>query len=102
MTKQTKRILKKLFKQHCVDLPASLMDGLHRVYDRDGGWYEFGFYDSEDYSDDEIKELLWEELGRCYVWTPYDCTGQAFTYWIHFHRCPNGFISVIHRIVIDC
>lgn len=102
MDKTVKRILKKLNKQKPAAPMLSLMDDLHVHYDDNyESWYEYGFYDPEDYSDDELDDLLRQELGREYIWTPYDCTGQAFTSWIHWHRCPNGMISVVHRVCLD-
>lgn len=101
--KRAKHILRRIYNQGMPQPPMSLQDDLHILYDEDGeGWKEYGFFElEEDYTDKEIDELLWEEIGRQYCWTPYDCTGQAFTYWIHWHRCPNGMISVVHRVCLD-
>lgn len=103
MDRMVKKMLKQLAKQRPASPILSLQDDLHVLYDKDNqGWKEYGFYElEEDYTDKEIDELLWEEIGREYTWTPYDCTGQAFTCWIHWHRCPNGMISVVHRVCLD-
>lgn len=100
--KLAKKILRKIYNQGVPQAPTSLCDDLRIRYDEDGeGWKEYGFFDPEDYSDEEINERLYETIGRPYQWREYDCTGQAFTYWIHWHRCPNGMISVVHRVCLD-
>lgn len=82
------------------DIP-SLQDDWHRIYNEQGdSWQEFGFFEPGDMTDEEIDE--WVEGMREYVHSPYDCSGEVFTLWLHWYRNPCGWISVIHGKGIDC
>lgn len=85
--------------------PVSLQDDWHCISRKDecDGWFEYGlFNDQPELSLEELHKLAYESFGRPYKPTYYDCTGQVFTQYISVHRNPCGFVSVIHRLAIDC
>lgn len=100
-------ILKKTYKATHGRKPStpisSLSNGDARIhYDPDDyeSWVEYGFIvNSEDWTDEDIREWVDEEWMR--VTSPYDCSGQTFTYGIHWHRNPCGLISYQHHKSID-
>ena len=62
---------------------------------------EYGFIpDSEDWTEEDIKQ--WKEDVRMRIWSPYDCSGEIFTYWINCHKNPNGLWSYVHHKAMDC
>lgn len=62
---------------------------------------EYGFIpDSEDWTEEDIKQ--WKEDVRMRVRSPYDCSGETFTYWIDCHKNPNGLWSYVHHKAVDC
>lgn len=102
MDKKTRKLLKKLYKLPQPVPPKSLSEEMHTFSDRDDGWYEFGIYeDDPTLTNKEIHDILYSEIGRKYYNSQYDCTGQAFTGYIHFRRY-NGLITVVHCVLIDC
>lgn len=62
-------------------------------------WLEYGFFEAEDWTDEEIQEYV-DDM-EIHVYSPYDCTGQPFTQWITWHRNPCGLISIIHKKSLD-
>lgn len=95
-----KNVNKKVYNKKVGVPPKSLQDDWHVLYDEDGeGWKEYGFFEAEDMTDEEINEYV--EAMRVEIHSPYDCTGKAFTMWIDWHRNPCGWISVVHRLCLD-
>jgi len=82
---------------------TSLLEDTRIRYDGDDygdGFVEYGFIpNSEDWTDEDIREF--KQSIRRYVTSPYDCSGQVFTYGIDCHRNPNGLISCCHYMGID-
>lgn len=73
-----------------------------RLYQREDEcdvWTEYGFFNVEDMTDEEIQEAI-DEM-RIEINSPYDCTGKVFTMWISWHKNPCGLLSVIHRKGLD-
>jgi hypothetical protein len=79
--------------------------------DADGeGWRAYGFVTDElaehygtgcdSLTDAEIADWL-SEFMAVGVRSDYDCSGQSFTQWIHWHRNPNGSVSFVHQMGID-
>lgn len=101
--KVRRRILKKVYNQKPAAPIPSLMEEMHVRYDEDGeGWREYGFFEDEpEMTDLELDKYIWDCLAREYQYRDYDCTGQAFTSWISWHRNPNGYVSIVHRICLD-
>ena len=98
-----KMVYKKAHKQRNNFEMPSLIDGWHKHFEEDDGecWINYGLFDfPDDYTDDEIRECLHEELWVS-INSPYDCTGKPFTMWIDWHRNPNGMVSVIHHMGLD-
>jgi len=62
-------------------------------------WIEYGFFEADGMSDEEIQEYV-DEM-EIHIYSPYDCTGKVFTQWITWHRNPCGWISVIHKKGLD-
>lgn len=106
MTKKEKRKLRLLFKQHqpLPILPLRECTRVRNQYDDAPDVLEYGFLPQDcltDWEDDEIDEFFKEYVRIEYIPSPYDCTGQAFTNWIHWHRNPDGVISYVHSIGVD-
>lgn len=104
--KLLKRLMKKSFNRGIPKPVESLLSKSRVRYDDDypEGWKEYGFipfHTTEDWSDDEIEEYLDECVKMPYINSPYDCTGQAFTFGIEWHRNPSGLVSFIHRVGLD-
>ena len=95
-------IYKNIYKNKDDYKMPSLIDDWHVKYDDDGDcWTEYGLCElSDEYTDMEIEKYLYEELALK-IFSPYDCTGTAFTMWINWHRNPNGMISIIHHKGLD-
>lgn len=79
----------------------SLQDDTHLHYsDRLGeSWFEYGFFEAKDWTDEEIQEFV-DDM-EIHINSPYDCTGMVFTQWITWHRNPCGLVSVIHKKGLD-
>lgn len=99
-----RKTLKRLFaKNYHTDPLAQSMREQLRYSCRDEGEtvYEYGIYEDNGETDDEIAQGLKEELMRTipnsYYW---DCTGLLFTQSIHWQRTPCG-IAVVHRMGRD-
>lgn len=119
--KEWKKIMKHVFK-NCVHNPNykddshapkyirwwmedKLEDSLQwcdrRRYDEDGdSWVDYGFRNIGFMTDDEIDEWM-EEHEVCHSYSMYDCSGEAVTSTLHWHRNPDNTISVIHHMSID-
>lgn len=108
MSKKDRKLMKKLYlmgHQNDSHELASLMDDWHVVSrpNECDGWFEYGFFEDEpELTLDELHKLAYESFGRPYQWTYYDCTGQTFTQYISVHRNPCGYVSIVHRLAIDC
>ena len=76
----------------------SLSEGLHiRVSESGESWKEYGIIDGM--SDSDLDELINDEWLTIY--SPYDCTGKAFSCWIDTKRNKCGTICWIHCKGID-
>lgn len=96
-----KRIIKKNSNQGEAREALPLTDAARVGYSDDcDNWVEYGFLKGKDYSDDEVREIL-DEAVRYNIYSPYDCTGKAFTLWIDWHRNPSGLISYVHHVGLD-
>lgn len=100
-----KYFLKKEYKRNhpAKPDPKSLLEDTRIRYDGDDygdGFVKYGFIpNSEDWSEEDIQEF--KKSIRRYVKSPYDCSGQTFTWGIECHRNPNGLISCRHYMGID-
>lgn len=97
-----RKFIRDIYAQKPTPEPISLMECARYCYDDTGETYtEFGFLPDHmnSWGDEAIQEYV-NDL-REYVSSPYDCSGQRFTRWIHWHRNPCGRISVVHRLGID-
>ena len=83
-------------------LEKSLRDELRVWYAKDGEcMVQYGIYEDEGQTDDEISALLREELHRDIPgFMFWDCTGIFFTTSIYWQRTPCGIV-VIHRMSRD-
>ena len=105
MTEQ-QRIFKKLFKQKPKPEIASLSVAprCRYMYENDPDMVEYGFLPFEDmteWEDEEVEEYIREEIRLYARATPYDCTGDLFTWMCNWHRNPNGRISYQNYIGMD-
>lgn len=102
--KVKRRLLKKIYNQKPAEPIKPLMDAprCHYYNEYGEGWCEYGFYEDEpELSDLELDKLIWDSLAIRYQWREYDCTGQPFTWHIHWKRLGNGLVSVINYICLD-
>lgn len=104
MDKQLKKAISKAWKNrlwHEDKLGDSLQWCDRRRYDKDGdSWVDYGFRDFGNMTDNEIDEWLNEhEVHHNY--SMYDCSGQAVTVVLKWHRNPDNSVSVIHYMAID-
>lgn len=106
LSKKEKRLLKKMFRIKGEPMVMkSLSDDWHHVSRSNecDGWFEYGFFEDEpEMTIEELREEAYNAFGIPYRPTYYDCTGQTFTQYIRVHRNPNGLVSVVHRLAIDC
>ena len=51
-------------------------------------------------SREEAEEYIHDEIRIPYVYGPYDCTGQLFTYWTHAAYLGGRWVCY-HRITAD-
>lgn len=79
-------------------LEHSLADRKRSLGDWDS-WTEYGFLRG-DYSDEEMQEFV-DSIRIRPHYSAYDCTGEAFTICISWHRNPSGLISIVHHIGLD-
>ena len=56
--------------------------------------------DGNKYTDEEIREFIDDSMVMR-IYSPYDCTGKAFTVGVDWHRNPSGLISYKHYIGFD-
>lgn len=105
MEKKIRKALRKMFGSRPVDPIRSLRDYSRCLYDEDGeGCKVYGFLpygDMSKWDDEKVEEFINDWLRMPYKPSPYDCTGQIFTYWIDWHRNPDGWISYVHRLLKD-
>lgn len=67
--------------------------------DFDHFWQKI-FFPGECWTEEEKNEFI-EENWTHYKWSPYDCTGQIFTWAIDVFNVPSGVVAYI-REAIDC
>lgn len=100
--KKTRKVLKVYAKSKLRDvvdsLEHSLIDRKRSLGDWDS-WTEYGFLRG-DYSDEEMQEFV-DSIRIRPRYSAYDCTGEAFTMWISWHRNPSGLISIVHHIGLN-
>ena len=100
--KRFRKVLKAHYKSHTRgggDSLARPLTEAKRVHGEWDSWTEFGFL-CGDYSDEEMQEFV-DSIRIRPRYSAYDCTGEAFTMWIHWHRNPSGKISIVHHIGLD-
>lgn len=68
-------------------------------YDWDGGT-EYSILPDNGESEEAFEEWAKEQFELPPICSPYDCTGKAFTLYIHVKRTPAGFV-VVHHWRID-
>lgn len=96
-----KRAVKKALKCGDTICPA-LTEEARARYDDDGdGWMEYGYFNGAGMTDDEVREYLDEYIRVRPPYSPYDCTGRAFTWMLDWHRNPSGLISYINHMTLD-
>ena len=61
--------------------------------DYDGMWQKI-FFAGERWTEEEKQEFI-EENWVHYKWSPYDCTGQIFTWAIDVFNVPSGVVAYI-------
>ena len=101
--KRLRKLMRKMHSEKRYDrLEKSLRDELRVWCTTDGEcMVQYGIYEDEGQTDDEISALLREELHRDipgYMF--WDCTGIFFTTSIYWQRTPCGIV-VIHRMSRD-
>lgn len=106
--------MKKMYKHEFGGRPAPTVFSLmERARIRDDGepddcqpyWKEYGYFDGHwsdgtEMTDEEIREYI-DEYISVRVYSPYDCTGESFTRFIHWHKNPSGLVSYINYMTID-
>lgn len=100
--------MKKMYKHEFGGRTAPTVRGLterprRRYEDADGYgeyWTEYGFFNGAGMSDDDIREYIDENI-RVRIYSPYDCTGQPFTRFVHWHKNPTGLVSYINYMALD-
>lgn len=99
--KHMRRGAKRSLNQGAVVCPP-LTEEARNCYDNDGdGWKEYGYFDGSGMTDDEVREYIDENIRVRPPYSPYDCTGRAFTWLVDWHRNPSGLISYINRMTLD-
>ena len=63
------------------------------------GLCEYGIKHMEDWSDEAVQGYF--DSCRVEIHSDYDCTGELFTAWIHWHRNPDGSVSYVHQLLVD-
>lgn len=105
--KEVRKFLKNLGKgevkrrSHGDRYAMSLQDEPRRIARDYDSFVEYGFYEADGYTDEEITEFLDEEYRIPHYCSPYDCTGKAFTMFLEWHRNPCGLISFRHTVGYD-
>lgn len=107
LSKKDRRFLKRLCKKEIArkshgDRYAVPLHERVRVGKADyEGYTEYGFYEDNGETDEEIRDFLNEEYRIPFHYEAWDCTGKPFTCWITFHRNPCGWISFQHVVGYD-
>lgn len=103
---QAEKKMRKVLKVYAKNKLRDVVDRLeHPLTDRKralgewDSWTEYGFLRG-DYSDEEMQEFV-DSIRIRPHYSAYDCTGEAFTMWISWHRNPSGLISIVHHIGLD-
>lgn len=113
LSKSTRRILKDVYKNRrqlsngliVDDKEQSLTESLRfkrRYRYEDEGWKEYGFIWFNDSETDEDVQEWFDDNMVIRIYSDYDCTGRPFTFTLDWHRNPNGLVSFIHHVLIDC
>lgn len=98
--KHMRRAAKKALKYSETICPPLTEEG--RVRYEDGEyWTEYGYFDGTDKDDDEVREYIDEYIRVRPPYSPYDCTGRAFTWMVDWHRNPSGLISYRNHMTLD-
>lgn len=101
--KKTRKVLKVYAKSKLRDvvdrLERPLMEKSRELGDWDS-WTEYGFLRGTMYTDAELEQMVDGMRIRPH-YSAYDCTGEAFTICISWHRNPSGLISIVHHIGLD-
>lgn len=70
-------------------------------YDDMESWREYGIIPAHVVDGiEDVDQWAWDTMA-CYVTSPYDCSGQAFTRFIDTHRNPDGTVSYVHHMSLD-
>lgn len=105
--KEARRMSKAYYKKN-IDKYAKadpLTEDVRIVYDKDcngEGWTEIwncGECDPED-TNEEIRKWFWEEFATR-IYSPYDCTGQAFTAGVSVVRTSPTTFIILNRMELD-
>ena len=107
-TKQQKRFISRLLSKGEADPIAPLTVDSRYHYDAETETVsEYGLIRFEDWFEGEYGDLeislwfeqhMWRRIPEHMYW---DCTGQAFTIDISWHRNPCGLISFVHKYQYD-
>lgn len=103
-TKKQKRVLSRLLGEKKAKPKASLTEDSRYRYDAETETVsEYGFIEFEEwFGDSEIdlwfEQCMWRRIPE-HMW--WDCTGQAFTVDISWHRNPCGLVSFVHKYQYD-
>lgn len=96
-----RKLLKKAFGSRPVKPTIPLIEKSRMRWDEYDHGYEYGFIPLMNLSDEEIEEYLDENVRVKIMYSPYDCTGQMFTYRINWKRNPGGLISYVNHLGLD-
>lgn len=100
--RKIRSLLRKYAKEHPDPLAHPLSGGWRTIYERepddlsDGPTY-YCIMPGE-YTDEEIDEIREDETLRCR--SPFDCSGEQFTWSFHISRTPAG-LACINRTGFD-
>jgi len=60
-----------------------------------GKHYRILLVDNQDeWTDEEIREYIMDEVGYPDIWEPWDCTGKRFTRWCSWSIQPIGIVMI--------
>ena len=101
--KKKEKILKKMIKDvYSLGKPRkieSLSENRHYYYNESDpcSYIEYMIVKTDD-----IEYFIENEVRLPYINSPYDCTGQHFTQFIHYtQNCKDNSWNIIHHIGID-
>lgn len=64
-------------------------------------WVQYGYFDGTNKTDADVREYIDEYIRVRPPYSPYDCTGRAFTWMVDWHRNPSGLISYRNHMTLD-